>query len=76
LGSEIGHPDASEKGKYIRVSFADNGMGFDKKDAEQLFQVFCGTGNNGHSGIKVGWLFARRSLNFTMVLLLRTARQA
>jgi PAS domain S-box-containing protein len=60
LGSEIGHPDASEKGKYIRVSFADNGIGFDKKDAEQLFQVFCGTGNNGHSGIKVGLAICKK----------------
>lgn len=39
-GSEIHHADAQADVMYTCISFADNGIGFDQKYAEKIFQMF------------------------------------
>lgn len=59
-GKEVNHPEANEKGRYARISFADNGIGFDKKNADVLFQVFCDVNAHGHNGIRVGLAICKK----------------
>lgn len=39
-GAEIKHPDVIRDADYICISFKDNGIGFEKKYSERIFQMF------------------------------------
>jgi PAS domain S-box-containing protein len=39
-GSSIKHIDATPDAEYLRISFSDNGIGFDDKYSEKIFQMF------------------------------------
>jgi PAS domain S-box-containing protein len=52
-GTEVFHPDALSDTQYLRVSFKDNGIGFDQHYAEQIFQMFFKI-NDGCPGTGIG----------------------
>jgi PAS domain S-box-containing protein len=39
-GEEVNEPAARSEIDYLQLSFADNGIGFGKKDTEKIFQLF------------------------------------
>jgi PAS domain S-box-containing protein len=39
-GSSIKHIDASPDAEYLKISFADNGIGFDERYSDKIFQMF------------------------------------
>ncbi len=62
-GSEAGIPLNEEalKEKFYLIKISDNGIGFDQKDAERIFQVFTRLhGNAEYKGTGVGLSIARK----------------
>jgi light-regulated signal transduction histidine kinase (bacteriophytochrome) len=61
MGSEIGHPDASPNVKYCVITFADNGIGFEKDNSEHLFIIFSKLHEKGkYKGSGIGLAIAKK----------------
>jgi light-regulated signal transduction histidine kinase (bacteriophytochrome) len=60
-GKEINDPDALADKNYLRVSVEDNGMGFEQKDAERIFQMFQRLNDkNAYPGTGIGLALCRK----------------
>ena len=54
---------ASEQGKYCRVIFTDNGIGFDEQYLDKIFMVFQRLShNNAYEGTGIGLAIAKKSI--------------
>jgi PAS domain S-box-containing protein len=53
-GEDILHPDTYSDMQYIRISFKDNGIGFNQKSAEEIFQMFYRINPQSFPGTGIG----------------------
>lgn len=53
-GAEVSDPRADENASYLKLDFADNGIGFKRKYRERIFDVFMRIGGNRFPGNGTG----------------------
>lgn len=60
-GAETGHPEALPDQQYVCISIEDNGIGFEKKYAERIFQMFQRLNNSpAYPGTGIGLTLCRK----------------
>lgn len=60
-GNEIDHPEASADSDYLLLSFRDNGIGFEDKFSDRIFQMFKRLHNNErYPGTGIGLALCRK----------------
>jgi len=60
-GNEVEHPNAAKNKRYLKLSFADNGIGFEPEYAEKIFGLFQRLhGKSEYPGTGIGLSLCRK----------------
>jgi PAS domain S-box-containing protein len=59
-GNSISHPDVDPAARYLVLHIADNGIGFDKKYVNRIFEVFMRINRSKFPGVGTGLALCRK----------------